>query len=435
MHSSRSNEPIWRIWRHISWILSGKGYGAILSLIYLAIVTRTLGPKDYGIFAVTLATALTVQLIVSFNVWQILVKYGHDHISNNDHHALARLIRFCTAIDIASAVFNIIVVTLLFWFGQQFLGLPSSLMPYCIAYAVIFLLSIRNVPRGILRLHNNFRAGFIADGIVPTIRVIGVLAAPSTMPALPWFLLVWASSEMVGTIIFWTLANRLIKDHYGNPSAKNWKSALSENKGMAALLWASNIGETAYAAGQQLPILLVGAFAGVAEAGLFRLAAQLSLTLTHLAGLINLASFTEMTNVHTKGGLPALKAVFIKTFIPSAILAIGAVVIAFLLGKPLIQIMSGSAFLGAYSFFVILVGAAGLQMITSSCEPALLAAGRAKAMIWVRLCGAAFLLLSLLVLLPHYGAMSAAWSKLAADGLSLIVMAGLCWTLFRTART
>jgi O-antigen/teichoic acid export membrane protein len=424
-------DPIKRIWRHISWILSGRGYAAILSLIYLAILTRTLGPANYGIFAMILATALTVQLLVSFNVWQILVKYGHEHIANKDHDGLARLIRFCTMIDVVSALFNIIVVCSLFWLGQHYFGLSPQLLPYCIAYAIIFLLSIRNVPRGILRLHNHFKSGFLADGVVPTFRVIGVLAIPSVMPALPWFLLVWALSEMAGTILFWVYATRLMRERYGRPSAQNWRLAGTENKGMSTLLWASNIGESAYAAGQQLPILLVGAFVGVAEAGLFRLAAQLSLSLSQLAGLINLASFTEMTNVYTKGGLAALKTVFVRTLIPSVFLAIGVVVTAFLLGKPLIQILSGSAFLGAFSFLVILVGAAGMQMIASSCEPALLAAGRAKAMIWVRLFGAVFLLLNLVIWLPHFGAISAAWIKLTADALGLIIMAGLCWNLFR----
>jgi O-antigen/teichoic acid export membrane protein len=426
-----TQDPIKRIWRHISWILSGRGYAAVLSLIYLAIVTRTLGPANYGIFAIILATALTVQLLVSFNVWQILVKYGHNHIANKDHNALARLIRFCTAIDIASALFNIVVVCMLFWFGQRYLGLSPQLLPYCIAYAVIFLISIRNVPRGILRLHNEFKSGFIADGVVPTLRVVGVLVIPSAVLPLPWFLLVWAISELVATALFWLYAIRLIKVHYGRPNAQNWRTAYTENKGMPALLWASNIGESAYAAGQHLPILLVGAFVGVTEAGLFRLAAQLSLSMTQLAGLINLASFTEMTNVHAKGGLLALKAVFYKTLIPSTLLAFCAVGGAFFLGETLIKIMSGDAFLGALPFLILLVGAAGFQMIASSCEPALLSAGRAKAMIWVRLIGTALLLLSLIIWLPHYGAISAAWSKLAIDALSFLAMIILLWRLFR----
>ena len=58
--------PFRRIMTHLSWILGGKGYGAILSLFYLAIVTRGLGPAAYGSFALILSSTLVLQAILNY---------------------------------------------------------------------------------------------------------------------------------------------------------------------------------------------------------------------------------------------------------------------------------------------------------------------------------------------------------------------------------
>ena len=46
-----------RILANTGWLLGGKGVGAVLSLAYLAIVTRTLGVADFGRFALVLSAA------------------------------------------------------------------------------------------------------------------------------------------------------------------------------------------------------------------------------------------------------------------------------------------------------------------------------------------------------------------------------------------
>lgn len=426
--------PFARILTHLGWILGGKGYGAILSLFYLAIVTRVLGPAAYGSFALVLSAALVLQAVLNFNVWQVLVKYGQEHIHSGDRPALARLIRFCTAVDLAMALAAIAVAGLILYFGRGLLGLPDELAWTAFAYAVVFLLSIRNVPRGVLRLHSQFSQTFLAEAVVPTLKTLGAVAALLIHPSLELFLLLWAGSEMVSTLVFWWLSTRSVRQAYGRPSARHWLRAWSENDGLPSLLLASNFGSMTYTITQQLPVLLVGSFAGTAEAGIYRLAHQLAQTITIMAGFIGLASYTEMTNVYVKQGLRGVAALFVRlTLIALGLFLILALAIL-LFGKPLLMLMSGPAFLGAYPFLLVLGLAACLQMATANCEPMLLAAGRSRQVIVIRLAGAVVLTGAMWFMLPAMGAIGAAWAKVLAEVISLLLLFGASFLILRETK-
>jgi O-antigen/teichoic acid export membrane protein len=426
--------PFARILTHLGWILGGKGYGAVLSLFYLAIVTRVLGPAAYGSFALVLSAALVLQAVLNFNVWQVLVKYGQEHIHSGDRPALARLIRFCTAVDLAMALAAIAVAGLILYFGRGLLGMPDELAWTAFAYTVVFMLSIRNVPRGVLRLHSQFSLTFLAEAVVPTLKTLGAVAVLLTRPSLELFLLLWAGSEMVSTLVFWWLTVRSVRQAHGRPSGRGWMRAWSENDGLPSLLLASNFGSMTYTITQQLPVLLVGSFAGAAEAGIYRLAHQLAQTITIMAGFIGLASYTEMTNVYVKQGLRGVAALFVRlTLITLGLFLVLALAIV-LFGKPLLMLMSGPAFLGAYPFLLVLGLAACLQMATANCEPMLLAAGRSRQVIVIRLAGAAVLTGAMWFMLPAMGAIGAAWAKVLAEAISLLLLFGASFLILRETR-
>tara|TARA_R110000765_G_scaffold421885_1_gene528439 strand:+ start:1024 stop:1176 length:153 start_codon:yes stop_codon:yes gene_type:complete len=50
-------------------LIGGKGFGAIYSLIYLAILSRTLVIKDFGHFSLIFATGQAFVAIAGFQSW------------------------------------------------------------------------------------------------------------------------------------------------------------------------------------------------------------------------------------------------------------------------------------------------------------------------------------------------------------------------------
>src|SRR3546814_20327476 len=71
-----------RILEDTAWLLGGKGVGALLSFVYLAIITRTLGPAGFGPLALLLCTAQGLSIILSFSPRQVIVKFAPEPQAN-----------------------------------------------------------------------------------------------------------------------------------------------------------------------------------------------------------------------------------------------------------------------------------------------------------------------------------------------------------------
>jgi O-antigen/teichoic acid export membrane protein len=65
--------------RNLAWILGGKTFGAICSLVYLAVLARSLGLRDFGHFSLLFGTAQALVAIAGFQTWQTLVRFGARH--------------------------------------------------------------------------------------------------------------------------------------------------------------------------------------------------------------------------------------------------------------------------------------------------------------------------------------------------------------------
>lgn len=422
MTASADRKPLSRIFEHLRWVATGKGYGAILSLVYLAIVTRSLGPTGYGTFSLILGTTTMLQLVLGFNIWQVLVKYGQEHIQSGNVDALGRLIRFCTTIELATAALGIAISALVLLLGSRALGMADGLALVTFGYAVAMFASLRNVPRGMLRLQHHFKTSSMAEAVVPTIKFAGALIAWLIAPTLSAFLLTWAIAELASTATFWLLALRKFHLQFGRVRTRHWLRAWRENDRLGSLLIATNIGETAHVAGQQLPILLIGFFSGTAGAGLYRLAHQLMQTISLVSGYISMAFYTEMSHVHAKDGLQHLRSLTIRLLLISLGMAGLFVPLVIFLGKSFLLLISGPQFIGAYMFLVVLGVAASIQIVSVSGESLLMSAGYSRTLIAIRLIGMAILLGSLFFLLEDLGSIGAAWAKVLTEAASLVMI-------------
>ena len=163
-----------RILQNTAWLLTGKGVGAVLSLGYLAIVTRTLGPSSFGHFALILSTAQAIGIIVSFETWQIIVKFGQEHVRSGDRNRFGRLLTFCIAVDLCGAVVGCFLAVAAAFLLGPYLGWSHDTAIQVVAFCAVMLITIRSTPTGILRLFDRFDAGALAETMVPIGRMIGV---------------------------------------------------------------------------------------------------------------------------------------------------------------------------------------------------------------------------------------------------------------------
>ena len=139
-----------RLWQNIGWLLGGRGFNAVMSLVYLALATRTLGLEGFGYFAIIIALGQTVTGLANFQTWQFVVRWG----ANGDGPADAT--GFAIALDILSVLMGTVAASFVVWTAQLWLPLPTELLWLTFTYCLISLLSIRTTPTGLLRLRFKF---------------------------------------------------------------------------------------------------------------------------------------------------------------------------------------------------------------------------------------------------------------------------------------
>lgn len=418
----RGESSIGRILENTAWLLGGKGVGAVLSLVYLAIVTRTLGPEGFGHFALILSTAQVIGTIVSFESWQIIVKYGQAHVQNADNERFGRLLTFCVVIDVIAALTGCLIAAAVAFFVGPYFGWSQEMAWQAIGFCAILLFTLRSTPTGILRLFDRFDVGAMAETVVPIVRMAGAVIAWLTTPTITAFLIAWAAAEVFSGLAYWIMALRTARTRMGRWNKRRFLDARHENEGLLGFLTATNLSISVAALTRQFSVLIVGFFAGATDAGLYRLAYQLSNALTKITMLLSRTIFAELAKVHAGQTSKELKKLFRRTNRLSFLMGGVVILLIVTLGKPILLLMAGPAFEGAYPLLVLLGIAASIELIGVSFEPLLMATGHARTSMTIKLINALFLFALLAVLLPRFGPAGAASANVMVAIAGIIAM-------------
>lgn len=410
---------------NLGWLLAGKGAGALLSLIYLGLATRTLKPEGFGQFTLILGTGQAIVALVSFQSWQVVVRYGMAHLRDGRPAALKRLIGLCAGLDLAGAgVGCVLAVAGVLLLGPQ-LGWAAELRWWALAFCVVMLLSIRSTPTGILRLHDRYGIGALADAATPVMRLVGALVVVASGASIRGFLLAWAVAEVVTAITYWIFAARVAGPVLSLPDLRSLPRVRAENEGIAHFASITNAGLTLNAVGKQFAVLIVGGFAGPVAAGSYRLAYQLAQALARVSDLFSRALFAELARAHA-GAEPAdVQRLFGHTVRLALVAAAVVVLLLLAAGRPVLGLVAGAAYLPAYPLLVLLGIAAAFDIVGVGFEPTLMAIGRVGLAFRLRILVTLALLALLVLLLPAYGATGA--------GVAMLVTAALTMTLFGIA--
>lgn len=421
--SGAAGDGFARILANTGWLLGGKGVGAGLSLAYLAIVTRTLGVADFGRFALVLSAAQVIKTLVSFDSWQIVVRYGQPHLTAANGDALNRVLRFCILIDLGSAVAGAGVAAAAILLFGPLLDIGPGMGWQVWLFCMVMMITIRSSPTGILRLFDRFDSAALAETMIPVGRMIGAGVALAFAPDITGFLIAWAFAELLCAISYWYLALRVGRGRIGRWRAGRALDARRENPGIVAFLTATNLQTSLSSIGQQVAVLIVGGFVGPAGAGLYRLANQLANSLTKISSLLSRSIFVELSRTSDQGK-EALGALFRRT--NRLALVAGAVIIGLIvtIGHLLLGLIAGPQFLPAYPLLLMLGVAACIDLIGVSYRPLLMATDRAGLSLRITFASTLLLLGLQAALLPLYGTKGAAMANIAA-ALAGFAMMGL----------
>lgn len=419
------DDALGRIFRNARALVGGKGFAGLLSLAYLAIAARSLGPHDMGVLVLAHAYAMTIAGIARFQSWQAVIRFGTPMIGANDRVAFRNLLRFTIRIDAVSAVLAIGLALAAAPCAARWFNWEDDVLRLVRIYAVAVPFLMGATPTGILRLFGKFNTLSMQMTIMPVVRFLGSIAA-AAVGGVEAFLVVWIISAFANGVSLWVLGWNELRQRDLTPVLLGKSTARADPAWMPFMVKTNGV-STLDLVNESVPVLLVGGIAGNAAAGFFQLAQNVTNLLAHPTNMLNHATFPELAKVEAEEGRHRMVAVALKSAMLATAVAAPFIALFVIFRREIAVLVGGPAFQVAGAIIAGMALYQLVRIVTVVFESATVARGKAGAALIAQSLGAVGLVVSMALLLPVMGVVAAALA-LAIGRLLMLGVLGIAVT-------
>jgi len=417
MADRSERDVVGRIYGNLGRLLGGKAGAGLLSLAYLAVAARALGPADYGVLVLVHAYVMTVGGIIEFPGWHAVVRYGAQAQAAGDHPRLTRLLVFAGLVEGACGVLAVIVAAMLAPIVGPKLGWSPTAIAFAAPYSLAVLATIRATPAGYLQLLGRFDLLGVHSLVAPGVRLLGSAVAVTSHAGLRGFLIAWLIAALVEWAAMWGFGVYVAWGRHGRSHLRSGLARVPrENRGLWRFMVAANADVTVSELSGRLAPLAVGWILGPAAAGLYAVAQRATAVLAQPAQILGQAAYAELAALAASGDRgPRIRAAVIRAVQVALAAAAPVCLIIALFGERLATLMAGAPFAAAGTLMLWLAVARTTQLVAPPMSAALTALGRPGLS-----AGANFVSgLGLLLVLPPL----LYWQGLTGGGLHAVIQA------------
>jgi O-antigen/teichoic acid export membrane protein len=367
-----------RIYQNLGLLLGGKAAAGLISLVYMVIAARILGPESYGVLVLVNYFAMLVGGIIAFPGWHAIVRYGVGPANENDHDAVIRLLRFAGAIELLGGVAAVLVAAILAPILGPRLGWSAEAQAMAIPYSFAVLATVRATPGGYLQILRRFDLLGLHNIVTPVMRLIGTLTVVAFGWGLTGFLIAWLIAALVEGVSLWMAGIYLARRHLpGAPLLGALSDVRHEHDGIGRFMFIANadvmFGDLA---GRVTP-LIVGWVLGPAAAGLYSIAHRTTIVISQPAQILGQAAYAELARLVARGSPNiAIRHALMRCVGIAMASALPILIILAFFSRQITTLIAGAAFSGAAGVMIWLGVARVIAMTGPPTSAALIALGR-----------------------------------------------------------
>jgi O-antigen/teichoic acid export membrane protein len=408
--------------KNSSYLAVSQIVAAIASLATVSLSAHALGLLLFGALILITSYAKAVSGIAKFQSWQLIVRYGGRalHGELDDFKASTG---FAFALDALSGVGGMLVAVAILPFIATWVGIQPDQLWLAIFYCTLLPTMGAATPSGVLRALDRFDLISWQSTANPIGRMILVTIAYVRHAPFGAYVAAWYVTDLGGDLYLWFLAWRELRRR---GLMEGIRPTLRPESLPGAWRFAIHVNLTASVQAGWGPIarLLVGGLLGPAGAALFRVASSLSDIASKPADLLAKAFYPEVVRMDLTTKKPW------KLMVRGTALAGGIALVAILIllvgGKPIVSILFGKDFLGAYDALVILMIVPFLRVFSFPLPPMLYALDRPDGPLKARLVGTIIFFVTIAPLAWSLGVDGAAIAFVVGN---IATVAGMMWQL------
>ncbi len=415
-----------RIYGNLARLMGGKAGAGVISLGYMILAARALGPSDYGVLMLVHGFAMTVGGVVEFPGWHAVVRYGAEALKADDPGRLMRLIRFAAIVEGVGGVAAVATAAILGPLLGPRLGWSATALAFALPYSFAVLATIRATPAGYLQLMGRFDLLGLHNLAYPLVRLVGALIAVAIGAGLKGFLIAWLIAALVEWASLWALGLWLMRRTLGGFAMIGpVRGVTQENAGLWRFMIGANADVTFGDLAARMTPLIVGWALGARAVGLYSLAQRATVVLAQPAAILGQAAYAELARLVAIGGHGAPLRRALRRSVGIALLAAAPILIVLILfGRQAAMLLGGRAYASAAGLMLWLTVARAVLLAAPPASAALIALGRPGLSVIANL-GTALITLPLLpLLLWRMGLIGAGWYALlqAVCASSLLIL-------------
>jgi O-antigen/teichoic acid export membrane protein len=413
-----------RILGNLGLLLRGRGIAGVMLLIATALMARALGPAEFGLVVLTHTYIVLVRGLFNVKQYLAIVRWGVPALDTGNIGAVRRLIRICWRLDGLNCIAATAAAFALAPLIGPYLGMDQDQVNMLTLYSLVLLTTGNRTAVGILRLFDKFDILGRKETIGPGIQLLGVTIAWWLECPMSVFIGVYAFSFVAGELYLTYFGHREYRREIAHaPEEEQPKRArMAEFPGLRQFLWITYWQSNVDLIPKHGSIMLAGVLLGPSDAGLLRLARQLSTTLSKPAGLIRQVIFPDLTRSWNQGNKDFGKIVF-RTSALAGSVGLLFVVVGYLGGEFLLDRLVGESFVAAAPVLTLLLLASTFDLTAASLRSAAYAIGHAAKVLRLYALSAVIYLLLFFVCTMQLGLVGSGVAAALAAAIPPLAMA------------
>ena len=418
--------------KNSSYLAVSRGVAAICSLATVAFAGRGLGLILFGTLILIASYAKAASGLAKFQSWQLVVRYGGRGLAEGNPEQFRSSTGFALALDVTSGVLGMLVAVMLLPLLARWVGIADEYLWLAMLYCTLLPTMGAATPVGVLRTLDRFDLISWAGTVTPITRA--VLAGAAFVSDAPFavYVIIWFVTDLTGDLFTWWLGWRELKREgllegirptlKPTTLAGAWKFAIHINLAASvATVWGP------------MARLVVGGLLGPAGAALFRVASSLADSAQKPADLLGKAFYPEVVRMDLSSKKP-WKLMLRGSAMASGI-ALTAIILLLIGGEPIIRLLFGKDFVGAYDPLMVLMIVPLLGIFSFPLTPMLYALGRSDGPLKAKLIGSAVFFISIAPLCWAFDVVGAAIALVLANVANVAGMALQLSREYRRVRT
>ncbi len=304
----RDDELFGRVVSNSAHLFSSNSISLVLSVVQGILAARLLGPAAYGLIAIVMSYASTVNGIFSFRMSETVVRFGGEYLEKNETQKAAAVIRAASLGETTVSVLAFIFVVVTASLAARLIAKAPGMEWLFILYSLGLLANFNTeTSTGILQITDGVKLRGTVNLIQSIVSALVIIGAFFFQGSLAVVLTAFLLGKVILGLGLFTVAQIRLRRILGPAWTRVPFSSLPSFRELVRFAVSSNLSATLILIFRESEILWVGYFLSSEAAGYYKVAYSIISLLSVPADPLILTVYPELNRLIVQKAWPRLR--------------------------------------------------------------------------------------------------------------------------------